>query len=442
MPEVPAAEGEEPIGARGFAAGRVEAPLDPSPSHASSSLPPAPTVKERLDAIRGDGLMRRMRTVGSAQGTHVEMDGQRVLLLCSNDYLGLADHPLVSAAAIDAVQRWGTGAGASRLVSGNMEPHERLERRLAAFHGSETALLFGSGYLANTGIVGALARRGDVVFSDELNHASIIDGCRLARAETFVYDHCDMEHLEWGLRQAEGRGALIVTDGVFSMDGDVAPLERIVEMAQRYDTRVMVDEAHGTGALGPDGRGAVAAAGLEDEVDVIVGTLGKSLGSYGAYVCCETTMAKYLINSARTLIFSTALPPPAVAAAMAALGLLREQPRRVEKLQRNGRVLREALAAHDLPVGESDTQIVPLIVGDAADTVRASERALERGVFAQAIRPPTVPEGTSRLRLAVMASHTRSELREAAVSLAAAVRPALERIERPARVFDGLRDAA
>jgi len=209
-----------------------------------------------------------------------------------------------------------------------------------------------------------------------------------------------------------------------------------------------VDEAHGTGAIGPEGRGAVAAAGLANEVDVIVGTLGKSLGSYGAYVCCERSLAKYLINTARTLIFSTALPPPAVAAAMAALALLREQPRRVEKLQRNARVLREALSAEGLSVGDSETQIVPLVVGAAADTVRASERALERGIFAQAIRPPTVPDGTSRLRLAVMASHTRSELREAAGTLAAAVRPALERRDREpavpgrARVFDALRDAA
>jgi glycine C-acetyltransferase/8-amino-7-oxononanoate synthase len=399
-------------------------------------------IEDRLEDLRERGLYRRMKVVSGPQGPRVLLDGKPVLLLCSNNYLGLADHPRVREAAAEAAMRYGAGAGASRLVSGNMTIHRRLEEQLADYKHAEACLLFGSGYLANAGVVSALAREGDVVFSDSLNHASIIDGCRLARAETFVYDHCDMEHLEWGLRQAEGRGSLIVTDGVFSMDGDVAPLERIVELAQRYDTRVMVDEAHGTGALGPDGRGAVAAAGLEDEVDIIVGTLGKSLGSYGAYVCCETSMAKYLINSARTLIFSTALPPPAVAAAMAALGLLREQPRRVEKLQRNGRVLREALAAHGLPVGESETQIVPLIVGDAADTVRASERALERGVFAQGIRPPTVPEGTSRLRLAVMASHTRSELREAAASLAAAVRPALERIERPARVFDGLRDAA
>ena len=212
-----------------------------------------------------------------------------------------------------------------------------------------------------------------------------------------------------------------MTDGVFSMDGDVAPLERIVELAQRYDARVMVDEAHGTGAIGPDGRGAVAAAGLEDEVDVIVGTLGKALGSYGAYVCCDAQIAKYLINTARTLIFSTALPPPAVAAAMAALELLREQPRRVEKLQRNAAVLREALAAQGLPVPNDPTQIVPVIVGDADEAVRASERALEKGIFAQAIRPPTVPAGSSRLRLAVMASHTRSELRDAAHVLAKCV---------------------
>ena len=233
--------------------------------------------------------------------------------------------------------RYGVGAGASRLVSGNMTIHRRLEEQLADFKGTAACVLFGSGYLANTGVVSALAREGDVVFSDALNHASIVDGCRLAQAETFVYDHCDMEHLEWGLQEADGRGSLIVTDGVFSMDGDIAPLPEIVELAQRYDARVMVDDAHGVGALGPEGRGAVADAGVEDEVDVVVGTLGKSLGSYGAYVCCDRTMAKYLVNTARSLIFSTALPPPAAAGAMAALELLVEQPQRVLKLQRNAR---------------------------------------------------------------------------------------------------------
>ena len=401
-------------------------------------------IEERLDEIRRSGLYRRLRCVSGPQGPRVLLDGRPVLLLCSNNYLGLADHPRVREAAAEAAMRYGAGSGASRLISGNMTIHRRLEEQLADFKGAEACLLFGSGFLANAGVVSALAREGDVVFSDALNHASIIDGCRLSRAETFVYDHRDVDHLEWGLRQAEGRGALIVTDGVFSMDGDVAPLPEIVELARRNDARVMVDEAHGTGCVGPGGRGLVASYGLEDEVDVIVGTLGKALGSYGAYVMCEEPLAKYLINTARTLIFSTALSPPAVAAAMAALELLREQPRRVEKLQRNARVLREALAEAGMPVEAGETPIVPLIVGDADAAVAASDRALERGLFAQAIRPPTVPPGTSRLRLAVMASHTKSELREAAGVLTAAL-PAAAREAASARaphVFDGLADAA
>ena len=407
-------------------------------------------IHERLEEIRGRGLYRRLRCVSGPQGPRVLLDGTPVLLLCSNNYLGLADHPRVREAAAEAAMRYGAGSGASRLISGNMTIHRRLEEALADFKGAEACLLFGSGYLANSGLVSALTREGDVVFSDALNHASIIDGCRLSRAETFVYDHCDVDHLEWGLRLAEGRGALIVTDGVFSMDGDVAPLRDIVELAQRYDARVMVDEAHGTGCVGPGGRGLVAEQGLEQEVDVIVGTLGKALGSYGAYVLCEETMAKFLINTARTLIFSTALAPPSVAAAIAALDLLREQPRRVEKLQRNSRVLREALAEAGVGVDDGQsTPIVPLIVGDADAAVAASDRALERGIFAPAIRPPTVPEGTSRLRLAVMASHTKTELREAAELLAASIpasagRPADLRVTAAdgRRVFDGLADAA
>ena len=407
-------------------------------------------IQDRLDDLREQGLYRKLRMISGPQGPRVLLDGKPVLLLCSNNYLGLADHPRVREAAADAAMRWGVGAGASRLVSGNMTVHRRLEEQLSEFKGSEACVLFGSGYLANAGIVSTLAREGDVVFSDSLNHASIVDGCRLAKAETFVYGHCDLDHLEWGLQQAGGRGALIVTDGVFSMDGDIAPLAEIVELAHDYDARVMVDEAHGTGAIGPGGRGAVAEAGLEGEVDVVVGTLGKALGSYGAYACCDKTMAKYLVNTARTLIFSTALPPPAVAGALAALELLREQPRRVEKLQHNASVLRAALADEDLDCGESETQIVPLVVGDAAATMEACEKALERGVFAQAIRPPTVPAGTSRLRLAVMASHTGSELRSAARVLAKAVKSARPVVPlAPAGpavtargVYDGLADAA
>jgi len=399
-------------------------------------------IQERLDDLRERGLYRRMRLVSGPQGPRVLLDGKPVLLLCSNNYLGLADHPRVREAAAEAAMRYGVGAGASRLVSGNMTVHRRLESELSDFEGSQACLLFGSGYLANAGIISTLAREGDVVLSDSLNHASIVDGCRLAKARTFVYEHCDLEHLEYGLREAAGRAALIVTDGVFSMDGDVAPLPEIVELARRYDARVMVDEAHGTGALGPGGRGAVAAASLEDEVDVIVGTLGKSLGSYGAYVCCDAEMAEYLVNMARTLIFSTALPPPVVAGALAALDLLRSSPQRVDKLQRNARVLREALRDEGLDTGDSDTQIVPLIVGDAAAAVAACERALKKGVFAQAIRPPTVPDGTSRLRLAVMASHTGTELKQAAQALAS-VMPAHQPMpQREPAVYDGLAEAA
>ena len=228
-----------------------------------------------------------------------------------------------------------------------MAPHRRLEERLAAFKGYESALLFGSGYLANVGTISALAGRGTVVFSDELNHASIVDGCRLARAETFVYRHGDAEHLAWGLRQAGGRGSLIVSDGVFSMDGDIAPLEDLA-LARRHGCRLMVDEAHATGALGPGGRGSVAAAGLGEEVDVVVGTLGKALGSYGAYACASAELREYLLNTARSFIFSTALPPPVVAAALASLELLEAEPTRVRRLRANAAALREGLRAEGL----------------------------------------------------------------------------------------------
>jgi 8-amino-7-oxononanoate synthase len=377
---------------------------------------------ERLDELRRTGLHRRLRTVDSPQGPRVVLDGSEVLLLCSNNYLGLADHPRVRQAAAEAAERWGAGAGASRLISGNLALHGKLEQRLAEFKGTEAALLFGSGYLANTGTVAALAGRGEVVFSDELNHASIIDGCRLSRAETFVYRHRDLEHLSWGLQRAGDRAALIITDGVFSMDGDVAPLPGLVELARRHGCLLAVDDAHGTGALGPGGSGAVAAAGLSGEVDVVIGTLGKALGSYGAYVCTRPQIVDLLVNTARPFIFSTAPPPPAVGAALAALALLGAQPGLVEQLRRNGETLREGLAEAGLDTGASRTQIVPVLVGDARRAVELCERVLEQRVFAQAIRPPTVPEGTSRLRLAVMANHRADELRGAAGVIAQAAR--------------------
>jgi 8-amino-7-oxononanoate synthase len=394
-------------------------------------------IEQRLAELERLGLQRRLRMVSGPQGPRVLLDDEPVLLLCSNNYLGLADHPRVREAAADAAMRWGVGAGASRLVSGTMTIHRRLEERLAAWEGSEGCLLFGSGYLANIGTIGALAGVGDIVFSDELNHASIVDGCRCSRAEVVVYRHLDVEHLAWSLghhgaggrggerghdRGGDGRRRLIVTDSVFSMDGDIAPLAQIVELAKEHGARTMVDEAHATGALGPGGRGAVAAAGLQGEVDVLVGTLGKALGSYGAYVCADEEMIRYLVNTSRSLIFSTAPGPPAVAGALAALELLEADEDRVEQLRSAARTLRGALALEGFPVAAGAMHIVPLLVGDADSAMRLCGEALQRGVFAQAIRPPTVPPGTSRLRLAAMATHTTEDLKMAARALGEAAR--------------------
>jgi glycine C-acetyltransferase/8-amino-7-oxononanoate synthase len=410
-------------------------------------------IDKHLAELERLGLHRSLRVVGGPQGPRVMLGERTVLLLCSNNYLGLADHPDVREAAAQAAMSYGVGAGASRLVSGTMEIHTRLEERLAAFEGQESCVLFGSGYLANLGVIGALAGPGDTIFSDELNHASIVDGCRASRAQVVVYRHGDHEHLESCLREPHesresnesrephesresnesresresrdrGRRRLIVTDSVFSMDGDVAPLGELVELAQAYDARLMVDEAHATGALGPGGRGAVAAAGLEDRVDVVIGTLGKALGSYGAYACAREEMVRYLINAARSLIFSTAPSPPSVAGALAALDLLEGDSQLPARLHGAARTLRAALAREGFRVQEADMHIVPLIVGDSAQTVSFSEAALDRGVFAQAIRPPTVPDGGSRLRVTVMASHDHAELKHAASSLAAAARDA------------------
>jgi 8-amino-7-oxononanoate synthase len=293
---------------------------------------------------------------------------------------------------------------------------------LAAFKGSQACVLFGSGFLANTGVLAALAGGGDVILSDALNHASIVDGCRLSRAETVVYAHADLGALADGLRRAGDRRAVIVTDAVFSMDGDLAPLQGIVELARRHGARVVVDEAHATGVVGPGGRGLVADLGLEHEIDVVIGTLGKALGSYGAFACCDARTADYLVNRARTLIYSTALPPPALGASLAALQLLRDEPKIVNRLHANARALREELALNGFQVELGTMPIVPILVGDPGRAMALCEEALRRGTFAQAIRPPTVPDGTSRLRAVAMASHEERDLRAAARTIASAAR--------------------
>jgi 8-amino-7-oxononanoate synthase len=345
-------------------------------------------------------LHRTLREIESAQGPTVQLDGREVVLLCSNDYLGLAGHPELREAAAQAAYDWGAGAGASQLVSGHMTIHRELEERLAELKGYEACVLFGSGFLANTGVIAALATDG-IVASDELNHASIVDGCRLARAQTHIYEH----------RTIPQDADVIVTDAVFSMDGDSAPLQDLVETG----ARVIVDEAHATGVIGPEGRGLVHELGLQDHV-ITVGTLGKALGSYGAFVCCDRETADYLVNRARTMIYSTALPPPSIGAALKALDLMTRE--RVAALHANARTLREAL---DVEV--SDMPIVPLVVGDPDAAMAACESALEQGFFAQAIRPPTVPEGTSRLRVVATAAHDADDLRAAGAAFTAAAAP-------------------
>ena len=374
------------------------------------------TFADELDALRAEGLYRSMRVIKGAQGSRVELDGRQVLLLCSNNYLGLADHPALKRAAIEGVA-FGVGSGASRLVSGTMELHERLEARIAAFKGTEKALLFNSGYAANTGIISALVGRGDAIFSDRLNHASIVDGAQLSRAAFHRYPHRDMAALERMLQEKGGNGRrLVITDGVFSMDGDIAPLPKLVQLARKHDALLMVDDAHGTGVLGASGRGSGELCGVLDGIDIHMGTLGKGLGSFGAYAAASGTICDYLVNKARSFIFSTSLPPAVLAASIAALELVDspEGGELREKLAGNVALFKERLTASGFQTMGSETQIVPIFVGPAEATMEFSRELLEQGVFVQGIRPPTVPAGSCRLRCTIMATHEAADLKAAA----------------------------
>jgi glycine C-acetyltransferase len=368
-------------------------------------------IERELEALEQQSLHRRMRTVAGDQDRVLTIDGREVLNFSSNNYLGLANHPLLASAAKDAIDRYGCGSAASRLISGNMALHEQLERTIAEFKGTEAALIFNSGYQANTGIIPALAGAGDFVFSDELNHASIIDGCRLARANVIVYPHVDVNFVEARLKKAPPRARkLIVTESLFSMDGDEAPLADIVALAERHGALVMVDEAHATGVFGPGGAGLAAQAGLGDRILVQMGTLGKALGGFGAYVAGSAALCEFLINRCRTFIFTTALPPAVAAMGIAAIEIVRAEPQRRHAVSANAEKLRSGLAALGHSLGPSRSQIVPVMIGAEAPCMRFSEELLARGVFAQGIRPPTVPKGTSRLRLTVMATHTADDL--------------------------------
>jgi 8-amino-7-oxononanoate synthase len=386
-------------------------------------------------AERGDaGLLRRLTAVDRPVEPVVEREGRRLVNLSSNNYLGLAGHPAVSEAMARAARR-GAGATASRLVAGTDREVLALEERIAAFDGAEAALLFGSGYLANVGVVSALVGRGDAVFSDRLNHASIIDGVRLSRATVHRYEHGDAEYLETLLERADQAGRrLIVTESVFSMDGDVAPLELIVELAERHGAALVVDEAHAGGVFGPEGQGYVHELGLEGRVDLTIGTFGKAFGVYGAYVSGRRLWIDYLVNACRTFIFTTGLPPAVIGGIDAALDLVREAGHPRSELQ--ARAARFRAGLHELGLGTcgSTTQIVPAVAGEN-DAALAFARGLEeQGVLGVAIRPPTVPEGTARIRFSLTAAHTDEHLDQALAGVeAAAVATGLSSFDRPSR---------
>jgi 8-amino-7-oxononanoate synthase len=368
-------------------------------------MDPHASVAAELAQLEGGGLRRRMRQITGAQSAELIIDGKRVLNFSSNNYLGLADHPLLRAAAERAMLEDGFGAGASRLIAGNLTPHRALEAKIAAWKASESALIFNSGYQANVGLMQALAGPDDVIFSDALNHASIIDGCRLSRARIIVYPHGDITTLRRLLGDARGRRRIIVSDALFSMDGDRAPIAELIALAREHEALLCIDEAHSTGI-----------EDLPGGIDVRMGTLGKALGGFGAYVASTKPIVELLINRARSFVFTTALPIPVVAAAAAAIDWLDsdEGRERRRRLADNCRYFHVRRGLRGEP-----SHIVPLPVrdGDPARAMLACQELLERGIFAQGIRPPTVPPGTSRLRFAIMATHTTEQLDRALTAL-------------------------
>jgi glycine C-acetyltransferase/8-amino-7-oxononanoate synthase len=383
--------------------------------------------REELEALKAAGMYRSLRVVDGPQRAHVTVAGRDLLLLCSNNYLGLAAHPALQEAAREAASRYGVGSGASRLVSGSMRAHHQLEEAVAAFKGTEAALLFNSGYAANTGVIQGLFGPDDLIFSDELNHASIVDGCRLARARTVIFPHRDVAALaELMAAEAPRRKGrwLVVTDGVFSMDGDFAPLPELVALKERCDAMLLVDDAHGTGVLGATGRGSAEHFGCRGRIDLQMGTFGKALGCSGAYLAASRTVIEVLVNRSRPFIFSTSLPPLVAAAATTALEIVAspEGAALRRSLRANRTLFADRLQQAGLDLLGSATQIVPVLTGEPQPTMAAAARLFDEGILLQGIRPPTVPAGRCRLRATVMATHRPQELADAAAAIVQAVR--------------------
>ena len=369
-------------------------------------------IHEDIENLKKEGLYINIRTIGSPVDAWTVVDGKRVLNMCSNNYLGFANHPELKKAAKEAIDKWGVGPAAVRTIAGTMELHLELERKLAEFKGAEAAISFQSGFVSNLATIPALVGPEDVIFSDRLNHASIIDGCRLSKAKIVVYEHLDVDDLRKKIKE-EGpkyRRKLIVTDGVFSMDGDIAPLPELVEVAEEHDAILMVDDAHGEGVLGRGGRGIVDHFGLHGRVDIEVGTLSKAFGVVGGYVAGKKEIVEYLRQKARPFLFSSAVTPADVAACIKAVDILAESTELVDRLWENTRYFKGKMKELGFDIGQSQTPITPVMLGDAHLAQKFSARLFEEGVFAQAIGYPTVPRGQARIRVMLSAAHTKEDL--------------------------------
>lgn len=368
-------------------------------------------LKKELKNLKKNDLYRQLRIVETQQGPRVIINGKEVILLCSNNYLGLANHPTVKKAANKAIKEYGCGSGASRLISGTMTLHNELEKKIAQFKCTDSALVFNSGYDANVGVISALMNKKDIIFSDELNHASIIDGCRLSGAKMAIYPHKDINALEMLLKKYTSfRKKLIVTDSLFSMDGDIAPLPDIIFLSKKYSAITMVDDAHATGVFGKKGQGIAKHFNLTKEIDIQMGTLGKAVGSFGAYIAGNRDLIDYLVNRSRAFIFTTSLPPGILAASIAAINIIQSKPDFRAKLWRNIDYFKRGLNKRGFLDSKSESQIIPILIGDSKNTIMAGKYLFNKGVFVVGIRPPAVPRKKARLRLTIMASHTKKDL--------------------------------
>ncbi|MCY7779542.1 glycine C-acetyltransferase [Bacillus haynesii] len=371
-------------------------------------------LASELDTMKENGTFQELPIIESLQGSTVKIKGKDIIQLSSNNYLGLTSHPRLQKAAEEAVKRYGAGTGSVRTIAGTFTMHDELEKKLASFKNTEAALVFQSGFTANQGILSSILTKDDIVISDELNHASIIDGIRLTKAGKKVYQHADMEDLEKILKKSMNyRMRLIVTDGVFSMDGDIAPLPEIVRLAEQYDAFVMVDDAHASGVLGENGRGTVHHFGLDGKVHIQVGTLSKAIGVLGGYAAGSKVLIDYLKHKGRPFLFSTSHPPAVTAACIEAVNVLMEEPSLIKKLWDNTAYFKKGLEKIGLPLIKSETPITPILIGDEAEACRFSNTLFELGLFAQAIVFPTVPKGKARIRTIMTAQHSKEELDKA-----------------------------